>query len=146
MLRKKVVNLAFEKPSNSAQRLKQLMDERGLRQVDILNLCAPICAKNGVKMSKSSLSQYVGGTSIPDQHKLTVLGLALNVSEAWLMGYDVPMERQYTGGLTLSQVCTWIQHAATLEDKIEVLSTIAKSSGKEDGKKLLNNYIELLMK
>ena len=30
----------------------------------------------------------------PGQHKLTILGLALNVSEAWLMGYDVPMERE----------------------------------------------------
>ena len=30
----------------------------------------------------------------PRQDRLTILGLALNVSEAWLMGFDVPRERQ----------------------------------------------------
>lgn len=40
------------------------------------------------------MSQYVSGRTEPGQDKLTILGLALNVSEAWLMGYDVPMERK----------------------------------------------------
>jgi hypothetical protein len=40
------------------------------------------------------LSQYVSGKAVPRQDKLTVLGLGLGVSEAWLMGYDVPMERR----------------------------------------------------
>lgn len=44
-------------------------------------------------MGKSDISQYVSGKVEPGQDKLTILGLALNVSEAWLMGYDVPMAR-----------------------------------------------------
>ena len=44
-------------------------------------------------MNKNDLSQYVNGKTEPGQEKLTILGLALNVNEAWLMGYDVPMER-----------------------------------------------------
>lgn len=44
-------------------------------------------------MNKSDLSQYVSGKVEPNQDKLFVLGNALKVNEAWLMGYDVPMSR-----------------------------------------------------
>lgn len=70
-------------------RLKSLMDERGLKQVDILRLSEPFQKKLGIKISKSHLSQYVNGKSSPDQHKLYLLAQTLDVSEAWLMGYDV---------------------------------------------------------
>lgn len=69
------------------------MDERGLKQVDILSACEPFCQKYGVKLKKNDLSQYVSGKVEPKQDKLSILGMALNVSEAWLMGYDVPKER-----------------------------------------------------
>lgn len=81
------------KKENTAIRLRTLMDTRGIRQVDILNLAAPYCEKYNVKMNKSDISQYCSGKTEPNQDKLFVLGAALNVSEAWLMGYDVPMER-----------------------------------------------------
>ena len=81
------------KKENTAIRLKEIMNDRNLRQVDILNLTIPYCKKYGVKMNKSDLSQYCSGKTEPNQDKLYVLGLALGVSEAWLMGYDVPMER-----------------------------------------------------
>ncbi len=82
------------KPKNTAIRLKHLMSLHGYKQIDILNLCKPYCEQYGVKMNKSDISQYVSGKVEPNQDKLFVLGNALNVSEAWLMGYDVPMERQ----------------------------------------------------
>ena len=77
----------------TAIRLKEIMNERNLRQVDILNLTKPYCEKYGVKMNKSDVSQYCSGKTEPNQEKLYILGEALNVSEAWLMGFDVPMER-----------------------------------------------------
>lgn len=80
--------------ANTSERLKQIMEERNLKQVDILNLSLPICAKYNIKMNKSDISQYVSGKVEPSQEKLVVLGLALNVTEAWLMGFDVPMERK----------------------------------------------------
>lgn len=82
---------------STAARLKQLLNERNLKQVDVLSLAAPYVQKYGVKLTKSDLSQYISSKAIPRQDKLTILGLALNVSEAWLMGYDVPMERTQTG-------------------------------------------------
>ena len=82
------------KITTTSVRLKKLMAERNLRQVDILNLAKPYCAQLGVKLEKNDLSQYVNGKVEPGQEKLTVLGLALDVSETWLMGYDVPISRE----------------------------------------------------
>lgn len=84
------------KQYSTAQRLKQIMDMRGYRQVDILEAAEPYCQKYGVKLGKNALSQYVSGKVEPGQERLTILGLALGVSEAWLMGYDVPMDRSVT--------------------------------------------------
>ena len=77
--------------NNTSERLKFLMEERGLKQIDILNKCVPICEKFGVKMGRNDISQYVSGKVKPKQNKLSILAIALGVSEAWLMGYDVPM-------------------------------------------------------
>lgn len=81
------------KKENTSIRLKQIMSERNLKQVDIINMAKPFCDKYKIKLGKSDLSQFVSGKVEPGQSKLTILGLALNVSETWLMGYDVPMER-----------------------------------------------------
>lgn len=74
-------------------RLKQIMHERNLKQVTILNMSLPYQEKLGIKMSKSHLSQYVNGKSSPDQHKLYLLAVTLGVNEAWLMGYDVEQQK-----------------------------------------------------
>ena len=79
--------------STTSERLRQLMSERNLRQVDILNLSQKYQKELGIKMGKSALSQYISGKSVPDQNKLVLLGRTLDVSETWLMGYDVPKER-----------------------------------------------------
>lgn len=83
------------KKENTASRLREIMETRNLRQVDILNMTRPYCQKYNVKMNKSDISQYCSGKTEPNHNKLFVLGRALNVNEAWLMGYDVPMERTY---------------------------------------------------
>ena len=79
---------------STSDRLKQLMKERKLKQVDILNLSLPYCKKYNIKMNKSDISQYVSGKVEPSQDKLVVLGMTLNVSEAWLMGFDVSPVRK----------------------------------------------------
>lgn len=81
---------------STAERLRQIMEEQNLKQVDILRKALPICAAYDVKMNKSDISQYVSGKVEPSQEKLVVLGMALNVTESWLMGFDVPPERKDT--------------------------------------------------
>lgn len=79
--------------SNTSNRLKQIMSEQNLKQVDILRKSKPFQEKLAIKMSKSTLSQYVNGIQSPDQDRLFLLSKTLNISEPWLMGYDVPKER-----------------------------------------------------
>ena len=76
------------KKSSTSKRLKEIMRNRGMRQVDILNTIKPIAEATGVRFEKNDLSQYVSGKVEPSQQKLTVLSKALGVSETWLMGYD----------------------------------------------------------
>jgi transcriptional regulator with XRE-family HTH domain len=77
------------KTSNTAERLKQIMEKYDLRQSDILKRCERYCEKFGIKIQRNDLSQYISGKVEPSQKKLSVLALALNVTEPWLMGYDV---------------------------------------------------------
>lgn len=44
------------------------------------------------KINRSSLSEYSKGTYKPNQDRIYLIAKALNVSPAWLMGFDVPME------------------------------------------------------
>jgi hypothetical protein len=108
----------------TSERLKLLIESRQIRQVDILNAAKPFCEKYGVKLERNDLSQYVSGKVLPGQDKLTVLGLALNVSEAWLMGFDVPMEReiapaaQEEGNERLTQVVELFKLLSKTEQEI----------------------------
>jgi len=77
----------------TAQRLKQVMQDQNLRQVDILRKSLPFQKELGIKMSKSHLSRYVNGSSNPHQNSIYLLSKTLNVNEGWLMGYDVDMRR-----------------------------------------------------
>ncbi len=82
------------RPYTTSDRLKQLMKERNMKQVDVLELIEPFCKAYNVHFGKSTISQYVSGKTEPGQDKLSILGLAFNVNEAWLMGYAVPRERK----------------------------------------------------
>ena len=44
-------------------------------------------------INKGALSSYINGRYEPKQNNIYLLAKALDVNEAWLMGYDVPMER-----------------------------------------------------
>lgn len=68
------------------ERFKEAMRLRGKTQSDV-------CRETGI--GKSAVSQYVKGSFVPKQQRVYVLARALNVSESWLMGYDVPMERTH---------------------------------------------------
>lgn len=81
------------KKFTTADRLKQIMKERRIKQIDILEACQPYCEEYGVQLKKNDLSQYVSGKVEPRQDKLSILGMALNVNEVWLMGYNVPAGR-----------------------------------------------------
>ena len=65
-------------------RLKYAMETRGIRAVDIVE---------NTDIPKGAISYYLSGKSQPKSDRLYVLAKYLNVSEAWLLGYDVSMTR-----------------------------------------------------
>ena len=65
-------------------RIKEAMELRNLNQTDIVE-------RTNIK--KSALSQYISGKITPRQNAIDQLSKVLNVSEPWLMGYDLPMKR-----------------------------------------------------
>lgn len=73
----------------TADRLKQIMLERGIKQADIVRLCQPYANRYKTKIGRNDISQYISGKYVPGQNKLFVLAKALRVNEAWLMGCDV---------------------------------------------------------
>ena len=68
-----------------SQRLNEAMSIRDMKQVDLIQA-------TGIK--KQKISQYVNGLFEAKQEALYLLAKTLDVSESWLMGYDVPIERE----------------------------------------------------
>jgi len=66
------------------KRIRQGMELRGMKAVDLVQATG---------IGKSAISQYISGKYEPKQVAIHKIAKALNVSEAWLMGYDVPMQR-----------------------------------------------------
>ncbi len=117
------------KPYNTAIRLKQIMTDQNIKQVDILNMCKPFCNKYNVKLGKNDLSQYVNGKVEPGQEKLDVLAEALNVSEAWLMGYDVPMDRTFNAKpIDNDRLNEFVKLCSELsDDELDIIETLIDS-------------------
>ncbi len=81
------------KKFTTSERLQYIMRTRNLKQIDIVNAAQPFCEKYHISLHRNDLSQYVNGKASPKQDKLFILALTLNVSEAWLWGFDVPIDR-----------------------------------------------------
>lgn len=108
------------KISNTADRLKEIMSEENIRQVDIIERAQLYSSKYDAKITKTDLSQYVSGKVEPGQAKLFVLASALNVNEAWLMGYDVPKTRNSFVSLPHEEITDAI---------LQCISLLAEASG-----------------
>lgn len=67
-----------------SNRLKKALEYSNMRQVDLVE-------KTG--LDKTLINKYLAGLMKAKQDKLTILADALNVNEIWLMGYEVPMDR-----------------------------------------------------
>ena len=77
--------MKYERVATCADRVKEALHIRGMKQSDL-------CRLTGIP--KSAISQYLSGAFEPKQDRIYLLSRALNVSEVWLMGLDVPMERE----------------------------------------------------
>lgn len=67
-----------------AQRLREALNIRRKTQADLMR-------ETGI--DKGSISHYLSGRYEPKQKAIYKLAQALSVNEAWLLGYNVPMDR-----------------------------------------------------
>lgn len=65
-------------------RLREAMERRGMRAVDLVE---------STGIPKGTISYYLSGKTEPKADRLYILAQVLNVSEAWLLGYNVAMAR-----------------------------------------------------
>ena len=76
---------SWSKTSSTSDRLKEIMRIRQLKQADLARATG---------LAKGGISNYITGRYEPKSDVISKLAKALNCSEMWLWGYDVPMERQ----------------------------------------------------
>ena len=69
-----------------ADRLRQIMSERGLKQADLVHMAA----SRGEKLGKSQVSQYVSGKVAPRANVVRLLAALLGVDASWLASGGAP--------------------------------------------------------
>lgn len=75
----------MDRPSATiAERLREALTAAGKKQADLVR-------ETG--LDRGSVSSYLSGKYEPKQKAIYKMAQALNVSEAWLLGFDVPMAR-----------------------------------------------------
>ena len=73
-----------ERVATTADRLREALRDAGKKQLDLANATG---------LSHSTISRYLSGLMEPKQKAVSLIAHALNVSEMWLWGYNVPMSR-----------------------------------------------------
>lgn len=74
----------WSKVATTAERLRLAIDNAKIKAADLSRM---------TELSKGTIHHYLAGTYEPKSTAINKLAVALNVSESWLWGYDVPMER-----------------------------------------------------
>ena len=73
------------KTSTTSSRLQEVMRIKKIKQADLARM---------TDISRGAISNYVLGRYEPKSDIINKLAKALDCSEMWLWGYDVPMERE----------------------------------------------------
>ena len=74
----------WNRSSSTAERMKIALKKSNMKQVELSRLTG---------IDKGSISNYLYGRYEPKSDAINKMATALNVSEMWLWGYDVPMDR-----------------------------------------------------
>lgn len=73
-----------ERVAKLQDRLKDALSERNMKAIEL---------SRRTDIPRGAISYYLLGKSSPKADRLQLISQALDVSEAWLLGYDVPMNR-----------------------------------------------------
>ena len=76
----------YQEPIEScAKRIRKALSIRNMTQSEL-------CRRT--KIATSAMSEYLRGLYDPKQDKIYLMSEALNVDPVWLMGFDIPMEKE----------------------------------------------------
>lgn len=73
-----------ERVAELRERLREALSIRGMKPIEL---------SEKADIPKGAISYYLAGKSSPKADRLNLMSRVLNVSEAWMLGYDVPMNR-----------------------------------------------------
>lgn len=74
----------WKRNSTTAERLREALDRLNMKQIELSRI---------TNIDKGTISNYLSGKYEPKANSISKIAKALNVSEMWLWGYDVPMKR-----------------------------------------------------
>lgn len=108
------------KVSTPAKRIREALEIRDMKQTDLVE-------RTGI--SKATISQYVNGKYEPKQINIGLLATALDVSPAWLMGYDVGMNQNDDPdfeNMEVSEILEYIHKTPELKILLDSSSKLTK--------------------
>ena len=74
----------YKRVALTKDRIREAMQEIGKTQADLVR---------DTGLNRGTISRYLSGAVEPRHEATHKLAMALNVSEMWLFGYDIPMTR-----------------------------------------------------
>lgn len=77
--------------SNFKDRFNEILNDKNTSMADVAKITG---------ISRSSLSEYAKGKFVPKQDKVYLISKALDVSPAWLMGFDVDIDNHKKNEVT----------------------------------------------
>lgn len=108
----------------TAQRLKEAMNDAGMNLTEL---------SEKSKVSKSSISQYMHGIQSPSNLSSSAIAKVLDVNPVWLMGFNVPKEREAFLTTQEERISTYAYYIGKIYDELPSAS-----------KKELKNFAEYL--
>lgn len=115
-------------------RIREALSIRNMKQVEL-------CERTGIK--KSSLNSWLAQRWQPKQVALMKMAKVLDVSEMWLAGYDIPMERpiEQKKSDELAQLIHSIRNDTELRDLFFSISSL-----NNDQRKTIKSMVNELSK
>ena len=116
-------------------RLKSIMKERKITQTELAK-------RTGIR--QSSISDWLNERYEPKQDKVYIIAKALNVSPAWLLGYDenIPTNEQSTNYYLDAETAEYAEMLRT-RPEMRMLFSASRGISKEEMQEAVN-YIEFI--
>lgn len=116
-------------------RLKSIMKERKITQTELAK-------RTGIR--QSSISDWLNDRYEPKQDKVYIIAKALNVSPAWLLGYDenIPTNEQSTNYYLDAETAEYAEMLRT-RPEMRMLFSASRGISKEEMQEAVN-YIEFI--